>query len=106
MAKFLILLTNGGLYRFNLVANNGEVILQSESYTTRSACLNAISSIKHNSLYDESYEKNSNMKGVFFYFKARNGEILGRSNTYTTIGNRDNAINIVKQIAQSAIIQD
>lgn len=106
MAKFSISTTNGGLYKFNLIANNGEIILQSESYTTRSACLNAISLIKHNSLSDESYEKQSNHKGAFFYFKARNGEILGKSNTYISTASRDSVINVVKEIAQSAMVLD
>ncbi|OHD15274.1 MAG: hypothetical protein A2Y34_06050 [Spirochaetes bacterium GWC1_27_15] len=37
-----------GGYRFRLKAGNGEIIGQSESYTTEDACKNGIQSVKNN----------------------------------------------------------
>ena len=38
---------NGG-FHFNLKAGNGEIIANSEHYTTEKACMNGIESIKKN----------------------------------------------------------
>lgn len=37
-----------GKYRFRLVAPNGEIIAVSEAYSSKSACLNGIESVKKN----------------------------------------------------------
>ena len=48
MAKFEITVRKNGEFQFNLKASNGEVILTSEGYTTKSACLNGVESVKKN----------------------------------------------------------
>ena len=42
MGKFEIKIRKDGDFQFNLKAGNGEVILTSEGYTTKAACLNGI----------------------------------------------------------------
>jgi uncharacterized protein YegP (UPF0339 family) len=44
MGKFIVSKRNNGEYQFNLHADNGQVILTSEGYTTKSACTNGIES--------------------------------------------------------------
>ncbi|HEY7486416.1 MAG TPA: YegP family protein [Streptosporangiaceae bacterium] len=44
--KFVLKKDAGGQFRFNLVASNGQVIASSEAYTTKSAALNGIDSVK------------------------------------------------------------
>jgi uncharacterized protein YegP (UPF0339 family) len=44
--KFVLKKDSKGQFRFNLVASNGQVIASSESYTTKSAALNGIDSVK------------------------------------------------------------
>lgn len=46
--KFKIKKTKDGQYCFDLIAKNGEIILQSESYKSKSGCENCIKSIIEN----------------------------------------------------------
>ena len=48
MGKFVISTRKNGEFQFNLKATNGQVILSSEGYTTKAACLNGIESVKKN----------------------------------------------------------
>ena len=48
MGKFVITVRKNGEFQFNLKASNGQVILTSEGYTTKTACLNGIESVKKN----------------------------------------------------------
>ncbi|WP_144876870.1 DUF1508 domain-containing protein [Microbacterium sp. 1.5R] len=45
--KFELYADRSGGYRFRLKAGNGEVIATSESYTSKSAALNGIDSVRH-----------------------------------------------------------
>ena len=42
MGKFVITMRKNGEFQFNLKATNGQVILTSEGYTTKAACMNGI----------------------------------------------------------------
>lgn len=57
MGKFEVKTGKDGQFYFNLKATNGQVILSSEGYTTRSACNNGIESVKKNSQDDARYER-------------------------------------------------
>lgn len=46
--KFDVYTDKAGHFRFALTAKNGQKILASEGYTTKSACLNGIESVKKN----------------------------------------------------------
>lgn len=47
MGKFAVKTVKSGI-KFDLKASNGEVIATSEVYTSRSACLNGIESVRKN----------------------------------------------------------
>ncbi|MBU7042127.1 MAG: YegP family protein [Theionarchaea archaeon] len=47
-AKFEVYTDSSGEFRFRLKAPNGEIIAVSEGYTTKSACMNGIESVKKN----------------------------------------------------------
>ena len=47
-AKFEVYKDGRGEYRFRLKAANGEIIATSEGYSSKSACLNGIESVKKN----------------------------------------------------------
>ncbi len=47
-AKFEVYKDNNEEYRFRLKAANGEIIASSEGYSSKSACLNGIESVKNN----------------------------------------------------------
>mgnify|MGYP002135093256 CR=1 FL=1 len=52
MGKFVIRTTATG-FKFDLKAGNGQVILTSEVYTTKEACLKGIESVKKNGPSDK-----------------------------------------------------
>ncbi|GAB3500364.1 YegP family protein [Spirosoma knui] len=103
MGKFVISTRKNGEFQFNLKAGNGQVILSSEGYTTRSACENGIESVKKNSSNDDRYERKTTTAGKFrFNLKASNGQVIGTSETYESESGRDNGIESVKKNAPDA----
>lgn len=46
--KFEVYVDKAGKYRFRLKASNGEIIAVGESYSSKSACMNGIESVKKN----------------------------------------------------------
>ncbi|MBT8223335.1 MAG: YegP family protein, partial [Eudoraea sp.] len=57
MGKFEIKKDKAGKFRFNLKAGNGQVILSSEAYNSKSACDNGIDSVRKNSADDGRFER-------------------------------------------------
>lgn len=55
--KFEVYLDRSGEYRFRLKAVNGEPILASEGYSSRSGCLNGIKSVCENAPDADVYEE-------------------------------------------------
>lgn len=84
-------------YMFNLKAGNGEIILTSELYTTKAACMNGVASVQANSPLDERYERLDAKNGQpYFVLKAANHQVIGVSEMYSTKSARDNGIASVK----------
>ena len=118
MGKFVIKQTNTGV-KFDLKANNGEVIATSEVYTTEAACLNGVESVRNNcvgEIEDQTAEGFETVKhpkfemyldkaGEFrFRLKARNGEIIATSEGYKAKASCLNGIESVKKNAPDAEI--
>ncbi len=117
MGKFAVKNVKTGI-KFNLKANNGEIIAVSEVYTTKSACLNGIESVRKNApiapVEDQTVEgfaAETNPKfevyvdkaGEFrFRLKARNGEIIAASEGYKAKASCLNGIESVKKNAPDA----
>ena len=118
MGKFVVKQTNTG-YKFNLKAGNGEVIATSEIYTTESACLNGVNSVKTNcvaEIEDQTVEGYTTLKhpkfevyqdkaGEYrFRLKARNGEIIAVGEGYKAKASCLNGIDSIKRNAPEAEI--
>ena len=85
MGKFVITVRKNGEFQFNLKATNGQVILTSEGYTTKAACLNGIESVKKNAGVPERFEVKEAKNGKpFFNLKATNGQVVGSSQMYSS----------------------
>ena len=85
MGKFVVTLRKNGEFQFNLKATNGQVILTSEGYTTKAACLNGIESVRKNGPVEERYEFKVAKNGKpFFNLKASNGQVIGASQMYAS----------------------
>ena len=106
MGKFIIKNGNGA-YRFNLLADNQQVILTSESYTTKAACKNGIASVKTNAPLDAQYEKLTAKNGeLYFNLLAANKQVIGVSQMYASGSGRDNGIDSVKRNAPDAEVEE
>ena len=118
MGKFVIKTTKSGV-KFDLKANNGEVIATSEVYTTEAACRKGIDSVKANALSaveDQTvepievqkhpkYEVYLDKAGEYrFRLKARNGEIIATGEGYKAKAGCMNGIDSIKRNAPEAEI--
>lgn len=107
MGKFVITTRSNGDFQFNLKAGNGEVILTSQGYSSKSSCNNGIESVKKNAPDDNRYErKTASNDKEYFVLKAGNGEIIGNSQMYESASGRDNGIESVKKNAPGADVDD
>ena len=106
MGKFVISTRKNGEFQFNLKADNGQVILTSEGYTTRAACENGIESVRKNSADDARYErKRSTNDKHYFNLKAANGQVIGSSEMYESSAAMENGIASVKKNAPDATLE-
>lgn len=117
MGKFVVKETSTGV-KFDLKAGNGEVIATSEVYTTKSACLNGIESVKTNAAIAEvedqtveGYETKKNPKfevytdkaGEFrFRLTAKNGQIIATGEGYKAKAGCLNGVESIKKNAPEA----
>ena len=107
MGKFVISLRKNGEFQFNLKATNGQVILTSEGYTTKAACLNGIESVRKNGPVEERYEVKVAKNGKpFFNLKASNGQVIGSSQMYASERTMKAGIASVMQNANSPVVEE
>lgn len=107
MGKFVITKRLNGEYQFNLTASNGEIILTSEGYETRTNCHNGIDSVKRNAVDDSMYDLKKASDGQYFFtLEAPNGQTIGVSELYENESGRKNGIEAVMQNAPIASVQD
>ena len=119
MGKFLVKESKAGM-RFNLVANNGEIIAASQVYKSASGCKNGIASVAKNApiaaIEDQTaegfkvekhpkFEVYTDKAGEFrFRLKATNGQIIAVSEGYKAMKSCLNGIASVKKNAADAKI--
>jgi uncharacterized protein len=103
--KFEIYKDKADEYRFRLKAGNGQTILASEGYSSKSGCTNGIDSVKSNAPTDARYERKQTASGKFmFTLKSTNGQVIGTSETYESEASTDNGIESVKTNAPEAAV--
>ncbi len=101
--KFDLKKSPSGKFMFNLKAGNGQIILTSELYESKSAAENGIESVKKNAGDDGRYERKESKKGEpFFVLKAANGQVIGKSEMYSGNSAMENGIESVKTNGPSA----
>jgi len=107
MGTFLISKRKNDEFQFVLKAGNGQVILTSEGYSSKSACENGIESVRKNSQDDNRFEKLEAKNGKFYFnLKATNGQIVGNSEMYESASARDNGIESVKKNTPDADVKE
>ena len=107
MGKFEIKKDKSEQYRFNLKANNGQIILSSEAYKAKASCENGIESVRTNSQDDNKFERlTAKDDSPYFNLKATNGQVIGTSEMYSSTSAMENGIASVKTNAPEATIED
>ena len=107
MGKFVVTLRKNGEFQFNLKATNGQVILTSEGYTTKAACLNGIESVRKNGPVEDRYEIKEAKNGKpFFNLKASNGQVIGSSQMYASERTMKAGIASVMRNADSPVVEE
>lgn len=106
MGKFVISTRKNGEFQFNLKADNGQVILTSEGYSSRAGCDNGIESVKKNAAEDSNYDRKKSTSGKdYFNLKASNGQVIGTSEMYESAAAMENGIASVKKNAPVASVE-
>lgn len=97
-----------GQYMFNLKAANHEVILTSETYSSKAAAEGGIGSVQKNSPTDSNYERKTASNGApYFVLKSpANGQIIGKSEMYSSTGAMENGVESVKKNGPSDDIRE
>lgn len=104
MGKFVVSIRSNGDHQFNLVADNGQVILSSQGYASKDGCMNGIESVRANGQIADRFEKLTASNGKFYFnLKAANGQIIGTSQMYEAEAGRDGGIQSVMANAASAV---
>lgn len=105
--KYTIFRGKNEQFYFNLRAENGEIVLQSEAYTTKANCQNGIDSVRRNAPIDGNYERKMSSDGKYYFvLKAANNEPIGSSETYESEQGREIGIAAVKDDGPTAPVED
>jgi len=105
MGKFVIKKATNGEYYFNLKADNSQIILTSQMYSSKSACNNGIESVRNNCPDDSRYERKESVnKKHYFVLKSSNGQIIGNSEMYESKAGMENGIESVKKNGRSKTV--
>ena len=105
--KFEIKAGTTGKFRFNLKASNGQIVLTSEAYESRSAAVKGITSVKKNAGNDKRFERKVAKDGSpYFVMKAANGEPIGKSEMYKSTKSMENGVASVAKNAPDAPVVD
>lgn len=98
MGNFVIKRAANGEHYFNLKADNYQVILTSQMYSSKPACFNGIESVRINCHDDSRYERKESVDSKdYFVLKATNGQIIGNSEMYASKAGMENGIKSVKK---------
>lgn len=107
VGHFEIMDRSDGQFMFHLKTGNHEVILTSEAYMTKAACMNGVESVQKNASDEDRYRRTTAPDGRFgFALAAANGQVIGAGEFYETAAARDQGIDAVKMYAPDAGVKD
>lgn len=102
-AKFEIKQASNGQYMFNLKSGNGQIILTSEMYSSKSGAENGVASVRTNAPLNERYERKTSSDGShYFTLRAANHQVIGTSQRYASAAAMEAGIASVKENVPSA----
>ena len=96
-----------GKFHFVLKAKNGQVILSSQMYASKSGALNGIESVKKNCNDANCWERKVAKNGKhYFNLKSTNGQIIGSSQMYAGESGMENGIKSIQENAPKADVKE
>ena len=105
--KFECYKDKAGEFRFRLKAGNGNTILASEGYKSKSGCTNGIESVRKNSQDPDRFVKKKTDSGKFrFNLTAKNSQTIGSSQNYSSESGCDNGMKSVANNAPDAAVEE
>lgn len=82
-----------GKYYFHVKAKNGEIVLQSQAYTTKASANAGVTSVQTNGVLASRYSVVAAADGSsYFVLKAANGQVIANGETYASKSNTDRAV--------------
>jgi hypothetical protein len=107
MGHFELKVAKNGQFYFVLKASNGQVILQSEMYTTKAAALNGIQSVQNNASDEAHFDLTTTTNDKFhFNLKAKNHQVIGSSEVYESKASAEKGIASVQRNGVSTDIRE
>jgi uncharacterized protein YegP (UPF0339 family) len=102
--KFVLKISRGGKFRFNLRAGNGQVILTSEAYKTKKSALNGTVSVGKNCNNEKCIDRKVAKNGKpYFNLKSTNGQVIGKSQMYASNASMEQGIRSVQKNGGSPV---
>ena len=105
IGKYVLNIAKDDESYFNLKAINGQIILTSLMYTSKTDCFNGIEYVRENCQNDDMYERklSSNNK-PYFNLKTSDGQIIGKSQMYESQEGMEKGIASVKHNGTSTTV--
>ncbi|MDZ4100511.1 MAG: YegP family protein [Hydrogenophaga sp.] len=96
-----------GQFSFVLKAGNGEVVLRSETYESRSGAENGIASVQKNCAVESAYAHSDSSDGRFYFnLKAANHQVIGTSQMYKTTAARQSGMESVRTNGPTTVVKE
>ena len=107
IGKYELYKTDSGKHRFRLKAGNGENILSSQSYASKSGAANGIKSVRANGGNDARFERKESSNGKhYFVLKAGNHQVVAQSQMYASERSCESGIASIKRNSGSDRVDD
>ena len=105
--KFEVYKDKAGEFRFRLKASNGQNILASEGYKSKSSCMNGVESVRKNSQDPARLVKKKTPSGKYrFNVTSSNGQVVGASQNYDSESGCAGGMKSVAKTAKDATVDD
>ncbi|MDP3504980.1 MAG: YegP family protein [Myxococcales bacterium] len=86
---------------FHLRAKNGEIVLQSQGYSSSAKARAGVASVQNHGVTAARYTVLDAVDGRFYFvLKATNGQVIGRSQLYATKSNAQRGVETVIRLVQ------
>lgn len=105
--KYRIYKGRNGKHYWQLKASNGQVILQSQAYASKSSAEDGIASVRKNCKSNKCYDLKKAKNGQhYFNLMATNGQVIGTSETYKRPSSARNGIESVMRNGKTKRVDD